>query len=651
MTTRLLGWFLLYALLAIPAFPQTNASAVRAILKDPILPPDVATFQLRDYVVRRAAHLPEAQDAAQWTKSAQQLREQILKDVVYHGWPEAWVKSPPKFEEGPTLPGKGYRIRKLRYEIVPGFQGVALLYEPENLRGKAPAVLNVHGHGAPGKAFEFKQKRCITLAQHGVLALSLEWPSYGEMNQKGNGHMFGAHLDLAGANALGLFYLAMRRGLDYLENHPNVDRERLGVTGLSGGGWQTVVLSALDERVKVSIPVAGFTSTPSRVEDPRYGDLGDYEQNSSDLFQGRDYPHLVAMRAPRPTLLIYNAEDDCCFRGPLAKPFVYDGVRRFFALYGKENALGWYENQDPGTHNYLFDNRQQAYRFFSQQFGVPAFEESPNVGAEVRSGEELTVGIPDDNLTILDLARKLAKEIVRKPLSADQPGRDAERKRLRQVVRLEPNPIDRVWTIAITKHGGVESRSHIFAMKPGLSASGVWLKPIAAPPDSPITIVLDDRGQAESSAVVADRINRGEQVLALDLAFTGSAWKHEDNGSLQQVIATQGERPLGIRVGQLLEVAKWLRERSNGAQVRIETNGIRSQVAALTAAAVEPKAFTEIVVRDGMPSLGYVFEKPIPFSEAPDLFCLDLYKETDLDRLAALAEPTKVVRRQETAVE
>ena len=82
----------------------------------------------------------------------------------------------------------------------------------------------------------------------------------GELNQKENEHWFGAHMDLVGVHELGLFYLAMRRGLDYLDEHANVDRSRLGVTGLSGGGWQTIVLSSLDERVAAAAPVAGFSS-------------------------------------------------------------------------------------------------------------------------------------------------------------------------------------------------------------------------------------------------------------------------------------------------------------------------------------------------------------------------------------------------------
>ena len=87
------------------------------------------------------------------------------------------------------------------------------------------------------------------------------------------------------------------------------------MTGLSGGGWQTITLSALDERVAVAVPVAGYSSLVTGIEHPEY--VGnDIEQNATDFRDGQDYTHLTAMRAPRPTLLIYNAEDDCCFRAP-----------------------------------------------------------------------------------------------------------------------------------------------------------------------------------------------------------------------------------------------------------------------------------------------------------------------------------------------
>src|SRR5205807_6559478 len=199
-----------------------------------------------------------------------------------------WVNAPPKFEEAGVIEGNGYRIRKFRYEIVPGFQSAALLYEPDHLAGKIPAILNVNGHVGPlGKSIKYKQKRCINYAKHGMLALNLEWLAFGELTAPENDHAFAAHLDLVGMNGVGLFYLAMRRGLDYLYEHPNTDRSRLGVTGLSGGGWQTIILSSLDERVRVSVPVAGFSSIVPRVEANDHGDIGDVEQSATDLFDVR----------------------------------------------------------------------------------------------------------------------------------------------------------------------------------------------------------------------------------------------------------------------------------------------------------------------------------------------------------------------------
>ena len=116
--------------------------------------------------------------------------------------------------------------------------------------------------------------------------------------------------------------------------------------------------------------MAGFSSTATKVEARQFGDLGDLEQNAPDLLDGHDYPHLVALRAPRPTLLVHNAEDDCCFRGPLVEPLTFQAIKPIFRLYGKEGDLAYHENRDPGTHNYQLDNRLAAYRFFSQHFGT-----------------------------------------------------------------------------------------------------------------------------------------------------------------------------------------------------------------------------------------------------------------------------------------
>lgn len=630
------------------ALAQSNPNDVSTVLGEEILAPDVALHQMKSYILSRVAPPPPATSAQHWTAEAQRLRQHLLQDIVFHGWPDEWVNSASKFEDlGLIETGQGYRLRKLRYEVVPGFQSVAILYEPEKLGGKLPAILNVNGHvGPPGKAVEYKQKRCINFAKHGILALSLEWFSFGELRQEGNQHWYGAHLDLVGANVLGIFLLEMRRGLDYLYSHPSVDRNRLGVTGLSGGGWQTIFLSALDNRVKVAVPVAGYSSVTSKVEARKYGDLGDLEQNGTDFLSDVDYTHLTAMMAPRPILLIHDAEDDCCFRAPLVKPLIYDGVKSFFKLYGKEDVFQWYENRDPGTHNYQLNNREQAYRFFSQQFGLPVIEKELPVGSEIKSYDELVVGLPKDNLTILDLARKLGGEISRRPVPSDSSGKSAwansERQRLKSVVRYKPVHLARVWTVANTKSKGVETLSYLFEMNNGLSASGVWLKGFVTPDKAPVTIVLNDQGRKAAAPDVSERVNRDEQVLALDLTFFGGAWKDNPSFSYAQILDAQGDRPLGIQAAQLIEIAHWIQERAGAQNVRLEAQGIRTQTIGIVAAALQPDLFSQLIVDQGMPSLGYLLQTPVTFNEAPELFCLDLYKDFDLDRLATIATPTQV---------
>lgn len=659
MNTKILS-VVLICLAASFSYAQSEPAQLEPILKEEIIPPDVSLFQLKQYVLSHVAPPPAPTSLQQWTAESKRLREHLLQEVAFHGWPKEWVTAPPRFEDlGVIESGKGYRMRKLRYEIVPAFQSTAILYEPENLQGKVPAILNVNGHvGPPGKSVEYKQKRCINFAKRGNLALSLEWLAFGELTHNENLHLFGAHLDLVGSNELGLFVLAMRKGLDYLYEHPNTDRNRLGMTGLSGGGWQTTILSALDERVRVVVPVAGITSLQTRVEVRRYGDLGDIEQSATDLLDGQDYSHLVALMAPRPTLLIHNAEDDCCFRAPLVRPLLFDAIRPIFRLYQKEDVFAWHENQDPGTHNYQLDNRLQAYRFFSKHFNLPLIESEIPSDAEIKSYDDLVVGLPKDNLTILGLARKLGSKITRQPIPAEPAARatwaTTEREKLKRLVRYKPVAIQRPWAVANTKNKGVETKSYLFEMNNGLSASAVWLKGIEAPDKAPGSIVLNDQGKRTAGAEVSDRVNRGEQVLALDLLFSGDSWKIQAPATPEretgpwayiQMLHGTGDRAIGLEVAQLLEITRWIRNHSINSKVHLGSTGIRNQVTAFIAAALEPNLFSEVVIREGMPSLNHLLEKPVEYQDAAELFCLDLYKEFDLDRLVQIAAPTKVIMK------
>jgi hypothetical protein len=625
--------------LAANCVAQSDPRQMREILKEVVQSPAVANFQVRQYIVDRTAAPPVVPpNAAAWTAEASRLRQHLLNDVIYHGWPKAWVDAPPKFEEAGVIQGDGYRIHKFRYEVVPGFQAAALLYEPLNMSGKTAAILNVYGHvGRLGKAVEFEQKRDIALAKHGILSLRLDWLGYGELSSDLGDHFFAPQLDLVGVNEVGLFYLEMRRGLDYLYNHPSVDRNRLGMSGLSGGGWQTILLSSLDERVKVSVPVAGFSSLRSRVEVKDFGDMGDPEQSATDLLKDVDFTHLIAMMAPRPTLLAYNGEDDCCFRAGIVKPLIFEGTKPFFRLYGKEDVFQWHENRDPGTHNYQLDNRLTAYRFFTQQFGLPLIANEDGVAADTKSYDELAVGLPKDNPSILNLAQRLGGEI--------QHG-SGSREELRKVVRYTSVDIKQVWPLGITKNNGVQTESLLFEMTNGLTANGIWLRAIDSSDTAPVTIVLNDKGKDASADLVSTLVNRGGQVLAFDPTFIGSTWKDGNPYLFAQMINGIGERPIGLQAAQLIQVARWAAQSAHGSKVRLEADGIRSQLDALIATAIEPDLFSEVSIHSGMKSLHYALDLPVTFDVSPEIFCLDLYKEFDIDSIAVLAAPVKGVQTE-----
>src|SRR5690349_3380050 len=108
---------LTFSVLGAHLFAQTEASHLRPILEDEILAPQIAVFQLRQYVLHRVANTPTPTSAEQWTAESLRLRKRLLDEVVFHGWPHEWIEGPPKFEEAGIITGKGYRIRKLRYEI------------------------------------------------------------------------------------------------------------------------------------------------------------------------------------------------------------------------------------------------------------------------------------------------------------------------------------------------------------------------------------------------------------------------------------------------------------------------------------------------------------------------------------------------------
>jgi hypothetical protein len=102
------------------------------------------------------------------------------------------------------------------------------------------------------------------------------------------------------------------------------------------------------------------------------------------------------------------------------------------------------------------------------------------------------------------------------------------------------------------------------------------------------------------------------------------------------MIAAQGQRPLGVEVAQLLALTRWMEQHTGSKRVRLEVTGMRMQLVALTASAIAPDLYSGVTVHEGIQSLGYLLAAPVHYEISADMFCLDLYKDFDLNEIAAL---------------
>ncbi|MBI4663914.1 MAG: acetylxylan esterase [Verrucomicrobia bacterium] len=625
---------------------ERRSSPAAEFLNRRIIDPSLPLGEVQAFLESRIPRVPDAKTAADWQKYAQELRSQIFGRVVFRGQAAAWRDAKTKVEWLDSIEGgPGYRIKKLRYEALPGLWIPALLYEPEKLSGKIPVILNVNGHDPNGKAASYKQIRCINQAKRGMLALNPEWFGMGQFSGQMSEHYRMNQLDLCGASGLAPFYLAMSRGLDLLLSLENADPERVAVTGLSGGGWQTIYISALDPRVKLCNPVAGYSSFLSRVRN--LSDLGDPEQTPCDMATVADYTHLTALLAPRPALLTYNAKDDCCFASDHALPPLLAAASPIYKLFSQEGRLRSHVNYDPGTHNFERENREQLYRMLEDFFTTAKTDEDwreiPSE-SEVKTKEQLLVELPPENAGFHSLALDLMKSL---PREAALPGDLVAAKKWQQSRRPELHQIVR--TRNYTAHServGQEETNGVKATFWRVKLSGLWTVPVVEltrgePKTTAILICEQGRTNATDQA---DRLLAlGNRVLALDPFYFGESRIKSRDHLWALLVAAVGERPLGIQASQLTAIARWSQAEHQTGPVAVVAVGPRCSLSALIAAALEPHAIDGVELHGALGSLKEVIEQNWGANEKPEMFCFGLLEAFDIKQLVALAAPTPVV--------
>ncbi len=625
------------------ATAQTNLLA--PLLARDIIGPNLALAEVQAYTEDRVPLMPALKSAAGWEKEAARLRHDVLGQVIFRGEAAQWRDAKTKVEWLDTIPGgPGYSIRKLRYEALPGLWIPALLYLPEKITGKVPVHLAVNGHDGNGKAAPYKQIRCINLARRGVISLNAEWFNMGQLRGAGFAHYAMNQLDLCGTSGIAPFFLAMSRGLDILLALPEADPQRVAVSGLSGGGWQTIFISSLDPRVTLANPVAGYSSFRTRARN--FSDLGDSEQTPCDLATVADYAHLTAMLAPRGALLTYNAKDNCCFATDHALQPLLDAAQPAFKLFNAENKLRWHNNHVPGTHNFEQENREVFYRMLGDTFfpGDTNYDakEIPAEG-EVKKAEELNVPLPANNLDFNRLALGLAKNL---PRGASTPLSPASLPRWQQTQRgLLGGIVHAKHYNVSAEQAGTEITNDISVTYWRLKMGNAWTVPaVELARGTPLETVLlvGDAGRKALAADVDKLLAEGRRVVAVDPFYFGESRIAQKDFLFALLVAAVGDRPLGLQASQLGATARWLSDERKLGPVKVVSIGPRASVFATTAAALEEKAIRSLEVRQPLNSLREIMEKNVGVDRQPELFCFGLLEQFDMPQLRALVTPRLV---------
>jgi dienelactone hydrolase len=294
------------------------------------------------------------------------LRDRYRQEYFYMlGLSPMPEKSPLQATITGTLKGDGYIVDMLHYQSMPKLYVTGNLYRPAQVEQgrRLPAVLYVCGHsncGRNGNKAAY-QSQGIWFARHGYVCLVLDTLQLGEIA----GIHHGTYREgrwwwhSRGYTPAGVECLNGMRGIDYLISRPDVDPERIAVTGISGGGAATFWIAAADERVKVAVPVSGMADLPSYVENRVVNGHCD----CMFLYNTFQWPwtRIAALIAPRP-LLFVNSDHDEMF--PVdADQRVINNLERVYSLYGAGDMVD--SLVSIGGHAYRQDIRQAAYRFIN----------------------------------------------------------------------------------------------------------------------------------------------------------------------------------------------------------------------------------------------------------------------------------------------
>jgi dienelactone hydrolase len=299
-------------------------------------------------------YMPSYASADAWLNKAAFLRKQILASAGLLPFPE---KTPLHAQIFGRIERNGYSVEKVLLETVPGFYLGGNLYRPLGKSGRFPGIITPHGHWTYGRLENTSQvsapARCINFALQGFVVFSYDMVGYNDTNQFPHGdsgpHLGGPREDLWSINTMGLQLWNSIRAVDFITSLPDVDPSRIAATGASGGGTQTFLLMAVDDRIKVAAPVNMVSAIMQ----------GNGCEEAPNLRVRAFNVMFAAMMAPRPLLMV-SATGDWTRNTPKEE---FPAVQRIYRLLGAEQNVE--SVQIDQRHNYSKESREAVYAFFN----------------------------------------------------------------------------------------------------------------------------------------------------------------------------------------------------------------------------------------------------------------------------------------------
>ena len=389
--TGSLRWFVVAVSLAavVPVGAQSPSPFLAAL-------DAIAQRQLR----ARADVIAGIKDTAAAEARQKAVREKVVR--LIGGLPD--YRGPLRAQVTKTTPRDGFVIENVMFESLPDYVVTANLYRPDR-PGRHPAILMSMGHWDSGKGAG--QLLSMNLARRGFVVLAYDPVGQGERQQafdpRFGRSLIGGPTDQHFSNGAAAILMGQAlsryfihdgmRAIDYLVSRPEVDPDRIGATGCSGGGTQTTYISALDPRVKVAAVNCYMNSFQTLFA----GSIGDSEQSVPGfLAAGLDQTDYVELFAPKPWL-ITSTEDD--FFTPPGARQVFEEAQRWYLLFDAKDSVKWVVG--PGGHGTPKVNRDAIYEWMDRWLAK----------GQARPMAEVTDLLPDQALWVTKTGQVEGREL------------------------------------------------------------------------------------------------------------------------------------------------------------------------------------------------------------------------------------------------